>query len=314
MCKRKVSTSLVSLLALTLLALMSAACGDMTATAAPAAATAAATTAAGSTTAAASANLKGGPVALPTAQVTPLALDRKIIRNATISITTNDIEQTLTQLRTLIVTEGGLVFQENTSQQKDERPTATIVLQVPTQNYERVITSIRQAALKVTRQESTAQDVTEEYGDLNSQIVNLQRTEQGLQMLVDKAQKLEDVLALQRELTNVRGEIEKRLGRVNFLDKRSAFSTITVNLALPPLPAVEPPKPVVAETKGFDKSVGDAWDASLKILGTGLTIVVQIVVFFWWLLPGLLIGFVWWRLRRIAARKAEHSARQWQNT
>jgi hypothetical protein len=222
-------------------------------------------------------------------------------------------------LRTLAVTEGGIVFSENTSQQQEDRPSAVIVLQIPSQNYERVITGIHQAAAKIVREESTAQDVTEEFVDVQSQITNLQRTEQGLQKLMDKATKIEDVLNLQRELTNVRGEIEKRQGRLNFLDKRSAFSTITVNVSLPPLVATPTPVPVptpapVAEKRTLDKAVGESWDASLNILGTSMTVVAQVLVFLWWLLPFVLGGLIWWRLRRISIRKAETSARQWHNT
>jgi hypothetical protein len=253
-------------LALALLLILSlnlAACGDSTATAAPAATTAAATTAAATTAAAStslttaatnSASASGSNTGFgnnqPVAQVapgaqatTPAAIDRKIIRNATIWVQSSDVEQMLAQLRSLAVEQGGYVFSENTNQQNLDNPTAVIVLQVPSQAYEITVTRIRQAALKVTRQESSAQDVSEEYVDLQSQIVNLKRTEEGLQKLIDKTVNLQDILNLQKEMTQVRGEIEKRQGRLNFLDKRSAFSTITVNVALPPAPPTPTPTP-----------------------------------------------------------------------
>lgn len=335
MCKRKVSGLVALLAAFLLLAGLLVACGEATPTAVPAttaaattatartvaattaaATTAAATTAAGTTAAATTA--AGSSSSITKAE----PIDRKIIRNASLYIYAGDIEQTLTRLRDLAVTEGGIVFSENTSQQKEDQASAVIVLQIPTQNYERVITAIHQAAIKVTREESTAQDVTDEYVDLQSQIANFQRTEQGLQKLMDKATKMEDVLNLQRELSNVRGEIEKRQGRLNFLDKRSSFSTITVNLTLPPPPPTATPTPlpeptkipaVVTEPPTFNQSVNDAWSSSLKILGTGGTVAAQIIVFLWWLLPLSLVAYIWWRIRRLSARKAESSARQWEN-
>jgi hypothetical protein len=226
--------------------------------------------------------------------------DRKIIRNATVSITVNDVEQTLAQLRGLALEQNGLVFQENTTQQ-GLTPTGQLILQVPSQSFEGTITRIRQMAVKVTGQTTSAQDVTEEYVDLGSEIANLQRTEAGLQKLIDKAQKLEDVLALEKELGNVRGEIEKRQGRLNFLDKRTAMSNITVNVA--PVPAVEPaPK---AEGWQPAKVADEAWSASLNFLGKAANVLIRVVIFLWWLLPLLLIGLVWWRVRRLAVRRAE---------
>lgn len=294
MSKRGFGVPLVFLL----LTLLLVACGDATSTSAPAVTTAAASSA---TTAASVANPGGGTGTNAQTTPAPQVVERKIIRNATITIQVDDMEIVLGQLRALAVNNGGYIFQENTTLQ-GERPSGVVVLQVPGEQFENTVTRIRQLALKVVKQESSAQDVSEEYVDLRSQITNLQRTEDGLQKLVDKAQKLEDVLALQRELTNVRGEIEKRQGRLNFLDKRTAFSNITINLSLPP--AIEPPRPPApAESWQPTKAVSEAWNASLKLLGGVTIVVLQVVVFLWWFLPFLIVGLIWWRVKRTNALK-----------
>lgn len=160
------------------------------------------------------------------------------------------------------------------------------------------------------RQESTAQDVSEEFVDLQSEITNLKVTEEGLQKLIDKAEKLEDILSLQKELTGVRGEIQKRQGRLNFLDNRTAFSTITINLSLKPLPevpATATPVPVTvaappAEAWQPEKTVNQSWDLSHKILGKIGTVVLQVLVFSWWYLPFLTIGIIVWWVKRAKPR------------
>lgn len=222
--------------------------------------------------------------------------DRKIIRNATLRIEVGNVEQTLAQLRTLATSEGGVVFKETTSQQDKDKLYGEIVLQVPGQSFESVINRIRLAAAKINFYESSSQDVTEEYVDLGSELTNLRRTEEGLQKLIDKAQKLEDVLALQRELGNVRGEIEKRQGRLNFLDKHSAYSNIAVTVSLPPAP--EQPAAPAGTAWQPDQALTEAWAASLKVLGKLAIVAIKVVVFLWWLFPLLLAGFIWWRVRR----------------
>jgi len=298
---------LISLLILIItLTLALGACGDPTATAAPAAITrAAAPTAAGNVSA------SGAPAAATVAPGNdkPInasqtqAVERKVIRNANLSIEVVDMEQALTRLRSLAVAQGGIVFQENSSSPND-RPTAVIVLQIPSENYEISITQIRQIASKVTRQESTAQDVTEEFVDVQSQITNLKTTEAGLQKLIDKTTKLEEILNLQKELTSVRGEIEKRQGRLNFLGSRSAFSTITINLTLPPVAEKPTPTPV-PQTLQADKAVSDSWEASIKLLNVVFVSFLQVVVFLWWTIPFLLVGLTWWWRKRAATRKTQ---------
>jgi hypothetical protein len=281
------------------------ACGDMTAISAPAATTAAsattaaaaATTAAATTAASASSGSSqtAGNAAPPTAK----PLERKIIRNATLTIQVEDMETALTRLRALATSVGGYLLQENTTSQ-GAKPSGVMVIQVPAEQYEVSITRIRQLAFKVEREESSAQDVSDEFVDLQSQIANLKVTEEGLQKLIDKAAKLEDIIALQKELTGVRGEIETRQGRLNFLDNKTAFSTITVNLALKPVPEVAAPPVPVSEGWQPEKAIGQSWNASLKLLGGIITVVVQVLVFSWWYLPFLIAGLIiLWRVKRV---------------
>ena len=75
---------------------------------------------------------------------------------------------------------------------------------------------------------SSSADVTEEYVDLEARRGNLEETEQKLQAFLDKAEDVEDLLAVQRELTTTRGEIERLTGRINLLSALVSESTIAV--------------------------------------------------------------------------------------
>ena len=72
----------------------------------------------------------------------------------------------------------------------------------------------------MTTEASGSQDVTEEYVDLGANLRNLQASESAILKLMDKATQIQDVLALQRELTNVRGQIERIQGRKTYLERR----------------------------------------------------------------------------------------------
>jgi hypothetical protein len=104
---------------------------------------------------------------------------------------------------------------------------------------------------------------------------------------------MEDILALERELTRVRGDIEQVTGRIKYLENRTQFSRITVTLR--PTSAA-----ASTEASGFDlvRIVNKAWANSLEFTGTILSGLITVVVFFWWLWPlGIVAAYVASRIR-----------------
>lgn len=289
------------------------ACGDNSAStisngAAPGSKTSAASTTSAASKDAANEIAAGAPAQPAKPGTTPIIAERKIIRNASLSLQVNDIEESLAKLRRLAVEQGGFVFSENTTQLPGDLPKSVIVLQVPAETYETTVNRIRSEAVKVIKHESSSQDVTEEFVDVQSQITNLRKTEESIQKLLDKANNLTEITNLQKELTAIRGEIERRQGRLNFLDKKSALSTISIELMPVPAPAfansatpVATPQPATWQP---EKTVNESWDASLRILGTVGTTLLRIVIFTWWILPFGLLLFFW--LRRQARQRRQH--------
>lgn len=220
--------------------------------------------------------------------------DRMIIRNASVVLTVRDVENSLTAIRDIAVAAGGWVAQSNT-RYEGERQVANISIQVPASAFESSIREIRRLAIKVESEVSNTQDVTEEYTDLESQVRNLKATEASLLNLMAKAERMEDILALQRELTNIRGQIERLQGRVNYLQRRVEMSTITVSL-LPegaPKPGDRPAwNPLATAEK--------AWNASAIFLQAVADVALSAIVFLWWAIP---LAVVAWLLLRSRLRR-----------
>jgi len=89
-------------------------------------------------------------------------------------------------------------------------------------------------ALKVERETSSGQDVTEEYTDIQAQLRNLEATETELLALLTEVRenrgKAEEILAVHRELTSIRGQIESLKGRSQYLERMTALATITMEI------------------------------------------------------------------------------------
>jgi hypothetical protein len=143
----------------------------------------------------------------------------------------------------------------------------------------------------VTTDTVRGEDVTEEFVDLESRERNLLAAEQSLLELYNRAQSVNDALSIERELANIRGQIEQVQGRIQYLEERTATSQITVSIQPVARPAPSPPAWNPARV------VEQAWNASLGVLQALATVILSALVFGWWLAPVLAAGFVWWRRR-----------------
>jgi Domain of unknown function (DUF4349) len=222
---------------------------------------------------------------------------RKIVKTADLGLRSEEVRQSAARAQQVAATSGGTVLRSQVYRSGDS-VTADLVLSVPSEEFERVLDELRGLGEKVTTDSISGQDVTEEYVDLESRERNLRATEESLLRLYDKAENVEEALSIQRESTTVRGEIELVQGRIKYLDQRSAYSQITLNIQ--PVTSPPPPKP----TWDPGEVVEQAWDASLAVLQVLATAIISAVVFGWWLVPVLVGTLLWWRRRNRDSRPA----------
>ena len=101
---------------------------------------------------------------------------------------------------------------------------------MPVRNFETAFAEMKKIASLVIRESTSGQDVTEQYVDLQAQLKNRRAEEQSFVRILDQARKIDDVLAITRELARVRGNIEQLEGRIKYLEAQTDMSTIAVNL------------------------------------------------------------------------------------
>jgi len=125
---------------------------------------------------------------------------------------------------------------------------AAITIGVPVDEFEKVLSRLRGLALKVVDETAAGDDVTQQYVDLQSQLTNLEATRARIQEFLKDTKTVDEALRVNQELSNIEGQIEQIKGQMNYLNDRSAFSTITVNLE-PELPVLTPtPTPTAFPT------------------------------------------------------------------
>jgi hypothetical protein len=155
--------------------------------------------------------------------------ERRIVRTGYMTLEVKDISTAINDISMLATQINGYVV--SSSKQGDEdRLSGRISIRVPVERFEETLDKLRKMAIEVPYESTEGRDVTEEYSDLKAQLRNLEATEAQYLELLKKADKVEDILKVQRELSNVRGQIERTKGRIQYLERTSDMALIEVSL------------------------------------------------------------------------------------
>lgn len=108
----------------------------------------------------------------------------------------------------------------------------SIVVKIPADLFFEAILRI-EALGEVINKEITGTDVTDQMFDLRTRLGSSEKILTRLLKLIDRADKVEDAIKIEKEIERVTGIIEQLKGRLRLMEERIAFSTLTVNLNSP---------------------------------------------------------------------------------
>ncbi|MEA2020291.1 MAG: DUF4349 domain-containing protein [Patescibacteria group bacterium] len=196
--------------------------------------------------------------------------DRLIIKTGDLSLLVKDTAEAVEKVKELTQEKDGFVLSARTyfTDEKEQHLKGMIKIKVPSSVFEESIRELKELAIKVTSEQIQGEDITEEYTDLESRLRNLEAAEEQLLELMGRSGDVSDVLEVQRELTQIRQQIETIKGRMEYLEESAEMSTITVHIATQEseLPIVEEAwKPIqvaknaLRSTVTFWQNVGSAF-------------------------------------------------------
>ncbi len=218
--------------------------------------------------------------------------ERMIVRTGNMELVVEDITQAVEDITQMSLAFGGYVVSSYIRGEEEEMK-GWITFRVPDDKFETALAELRDMAVKVESEQTYSQDVTEEYIDLRARLGNAEATEQQYLALLDKAERIADILDIYDYLSRIRSEIEQLKGRIQYLEQTTSTSLIEVSL--------EPEEAVV----------GDGWSVMevLKAAARGLvtagkvlgTIAIWLLIFIpvW----GTILGIILWRRHKRRAKK-----------
>jgi len=202
--------------------------------------------------------------------------ERMIVRTVDMMIVVNDTDVTLTAIHALVKTYDGYISGSH-RWISDDQPRANITLRVPAESLDEVLDHLHGMAIRVENENISGEDVTEEYI------------------------KAEDVLAIYREITDIRGQIESLKGRTQYLERSAALATIHVNIE-----PKETARALVEKAK-WDPMI--TLNKALRAFVTAFQVVVNLLIYVLIFSPFILVPvLILWLLVRWVRRRAKNKA------
>lgn len=159
--------------------------------------------------------------------------DARIVRTGTMDLEVTDVNLAVSAARDLIRGMGGYIGASSTTND-DDRPLATITYRIPVDRWEDALAGLRGLnglTKKVVAERTEAVEVTGQIVDLEARIRNLRASEAALQGIAAKAGKISDVLEVEAQLTNVRGQIEQLTAQLTDISGRADYATLVTTFA-----------------------------------------------------------------------------------
>jgi hypothetical protein len=223
--------------------------------------------------------------ASPVAQTPPgsvaVPAERKIIRNGSLTLEVRRLDEALSAIRSATEKAGGYVTNE--SQGKDEYGArqGSITCRVPAAALDKTLAQF-QTFGKVEGVNVTAEDITEQYFNLEIRLRNQRDLETRFRALLDKpGNKVSDLLEIEREMARVRGEIDELEGRKRFWDSQVSLSTLTIQLHEPRPAIVGEGGGILGTLKSAFRQLGENLVETIAWLIASLGVIVPAVLALW---------------------------------
>jgi hypothetical protein len=227
---------------------------------------------------------------------------RMIVRSATLSIVVADTSRALEKVTATADAFGGYVSNSKVWRE-GELLRGSVSFRVPADKLTPALAAVRGAAVRVQSESLNADEVTEEFVDLEARLRTLQATEAELKELMsvmrERSRKASEVLEMHQQLMNIRTEIERITGRIRYLQTMTTLASAQIDLIPDAIakPVVEPGWQPVVVAKSAGRALVKALQGLTNVTIWLLVLFVPIAVMLF--VVGRAITLVW-RMRRSA--------------
>lgn len=188
----------------------------------------------------------------------PAASQDKLIYTATVSLRSYSFDEDYTALRAKAAELGGYVDVSSVeglpfTQSEGDGRQGQLQIRVPQEQYQALLAYVSQLG-EVTSSEESVSNITQQYTETQIRAESLKTQIARLQELMGQAENIEDIIALESQLSSVTSELEYFETQLKQMDQQVAYSTVSVTVT--EMPTASDPVPVSG--RGFGQRMADA--------------------------------------------------------
>ena len=159
------------------------------------------------------------------------ALSEKKIRTVNISLAVKSVENAAKELKDKVKTQGGYIESEDfsTLNEWDDTKRMSFTIRIPKNNVDGFLEFLDGEGRILSKSENL-QDVRLQYRDTKNHIKALETEQERILALMEKAETVEQLIALESRLTDIRYQLDSYNSEILEYDNKVDFSTIYLEL------------------------------------------------------------------------------------
>ena len=169
--------------------------------------------------------------------------DRIIIQDTGLSLQVKDVSKTIDNIEETTKNFGGFLISSHLSK-PEGAASGNISVRIPEEKRKEAMMAFKNMAVKVVSESVSGNDVTDQYTDLEARLEVLYKTKAKYEEILQKAEKVSDLMSVQQQLTSLQSQIDSLKGQQKYYEQSAKLSKITIylstdELALPYAPTNE---------------------------------------------------------------------------
>ena len=218
--------------------------------------------------------------------------EAKVIKTGDIKIEVEDYTTALKKIKATIAKYHGTIMIENESSYSYGIEN-NLTIRVKSNLFDTLLNRITEGQ-KVVSKDIAAQDVTEEFVDIQTRLKSKKEVRDRYSELLKQARTINEIVTVEEQLRRIQEEIEAKEGRLKYLNSRTKFSTINLTIDQYDSNLYEP---------GFfskiGKALGSGWD------GFKWFIIGMLYLWPFWLIVAAFLIWLRYYLKKRKARKSQ---------
>lgn len=162
--------------------------------------------------------------------------DRLIIKNGYASIEVLDFDKTMSDIKAFVNSNGGYVSDLSSSKYGDYNEdkdryykSGYVNVRIPKRLFDQMFSEISSYG-NVESTSISTNDITDSYRGISDEVINLEIREKKLREIMEKTVEITDVIEVERELSRVRGEINRLSGTLQNWESLVELSSINIQI------------------------------------------------------------------------------------